>query len=110
MRDYIHVADLAEAHVLALGYLRDQKKSLVANCGYGRGFSVLDVLKTVERVGGKALPVTYGPRRIGDAEAIVARVDKINAHLDWHPAWADLDTIVGHALAWEETLMRRNRV
>ena len=110
VRDYIHVSDLAEAHVLALGYLRDQKKSLVANCGYGRGFSVLEVLKTVERVGGKALPVTYGPRRAGDAEAIVARVDKIHAHLDWHPKQDDLDTIVAHALAWEETLIRRNRV
>jgi UDP-glucose 4-epimerase len=110
VRDYIHVADLAEAHVLALSHLRDTKTSLVANCGYGRGFSVLEVLKAVERVGGKPLPVTYGPRRPGDAEAIVARVDKIHAHLDWHPAHADLDTIVGHALAWEETLMRRNRV
>jgi UDP-glucose 4-epimerase len=110
VRDYIHVADLAEAHVLALDHLRSQKTSLVANCGYGRGFSVLEVLKAVERVGGKPLPVTYGPRRAGDAEAIVARVDKIHAHLDWHPAWADLDTIVGHALAWEENLMRRNRI
>ncbi|WP_333824366.1 UDP-glucose 4-epimerase GalE [Pinisolibacter sp.] len=110
VRDYIHVTDLAEAHVLALEYLRSQKTSLVANCGYGRGFSVLEVLKAVERVGGKPLPVTYGPRRAGDAEAIVARVDKIHAHLDWHPAHADLDTIVGHALAWEEVLMRRNRL
>ena len=110
VRDYIHVTDLAAAHVLALEYLRREKKSLVANCGYGRGFSVLEVLKSVERVGGAPLPVTYGPRRAGDAEAIVARVDKIHAHLDWKPAHADLDTIVGHALVWEETLMRRNRV
>ena len=110
VRDYIHVTDLAAAHVLALEYLRREKKSLVANCGYGRGFSVLEVLKSVERVGGAPLPVTYGPRRAGDAEAIVARVDKIHAHLPWQPAHADLDTIVGHALAWEETLMRRNRV
>ncbi|MDK9698160.1 MAG: UDP-glucose 4-epimerase GalE [Siculibacillus sp.] len=110
VRDYIHVADLAEAHVLALGHLRETKTSLVANCGYGRGFSVLDVLKAVERVGGRPLPVTYGPRRAGDAEAIVARVDRIHAHLDWRPAHDDLDTIVGHALAWEEILMRRNRV
>ena len=110
VRDYIHVTDLAEAHVQALQYLREAKKSLVANAGYGRGFSVLEVLKAVERVGGKPLPITYGPRRAGDAEAIVARVDEIHAHLDWKPAWDDLDTIVGHALAWEETLIRRNRI
>ncbi len=110
VRDYIHVTDLAEAHVQALQYLRDAKKSLVANAGYGRGFSVLEVLQAVERVGGKPLPITYGPRRPGDAAAIVARVDEIHAHLDWKPAWADLDTIVGHALAWEETLIRRNRI
>lgn len=110
VRDYIHVSDLAEAHVLALGHLRDKKTSLVANCGYGRGFSVLEVLKAVERAGGKPLPVTYGPRRAGDAESIVARVDRIHANLDWTPAWADLDTIVAHALAWEETLIRRNRI
>ncbi len=110
VRDYIHVADLAEAHVLALGHLRTGTSSLVANCGYGEGFSVLEVLKAVERVTGRPLPVTYGPRRPGDAETIVARVDRIHAHLDWKPAWDDLDTIVGHALAWEETLMRRNRV
>ena len=100
VRDYIHVTDLAEAHVLALDHLRRTETSLVANCGYGRGFSVLEVLKAVERAGGKPLPVTYGPRRAGDAEAIVARVDRIHAHLDWKPAHADLDTIVGHALAW----------
>ncbi len=110
VRDYIHVSDLAEAHVLALGHLREKKTSLVANCGYGRGFSVLEVLKAVERAGGRPLPVTYGPRRAGDAESIVARVDRIHANLDWTPAWADLDTIVGHALAWEENLIRRNRI
>ena len=110
VRDYIHVSDLAAAHVLALDHLRTKQASLVANCGYGRGFSVLDVLKAVERVGGRPLPVTFGPRRAGDAEAIVARVDEIHAHLDWQPAWDDLDTIVGHALAWEEALIRRNRI
>lgn len=110
VRDYIHVSDLAAAHVLALDHLKTKQTSLVANCGYGRGFSVLDVLKAVERVGGRPLPVTFGPRRAGDAEAIVARVDEIHAHLDWQPAWDDLDTIVGHALAWEEALIRRNRI
>jgi UDP-glucose 4-epimerase len=108
VRDYIHVSDLAEAHVLALGHLRATGTSLVANCGYGRGFSVLEVLAAVERVTGAKLPVTYGPRRLGDASSIVARVEKIHATLDWHPQWDDLDTIVGHALAWEKSLATRN--
>ncbi|TBW36471.1 UDP-glucose 4-epimerase GalE [Siculibacillus lacustris] len=108
VRDYIHVADLAEAHVLALGHLRATETSLVANCGYGRGFSVLEVLAAVERVTGAKLPVTYGPRRLGDASSIVARVDRIHEKLDWHPQWDDLDTIVGHALAWEKQLLTKN--
>ncbi len=110
VRDYIHVSDLADAHVQALLHLRREKTSLVANCGYGKGFSVLEVLSAVERVTGEKLPVTYGPRRLGDASSIVARVDRIHQHLDWTPAWDDLDTIVSHALAWEKALMKRNRV
>ena len=110
VRDYIHVADLADAHVLALDRLRTGAPSLVANCGYGKGFSVLEVLSAVERVTGAKLPVTYGPRRLGDASSIVARVDRIHENLDWRPKWDDLDTIVEHALAWEKALMTRNRV
>lgn len=110
VRDYIHVADLAAAHVVALDRLRAGAPSLVANCGYGKGFSVLEVLKAVERVTGAKLPVTYGPRRAGDAAAIVARVDRIHAELpSWQPEWDDLDTIVDHALAWEKALQVRNR-
>lgn len=110
VRDYIHVADLADAHVLALDHLRQTKSSLVANCGYGRGFSVLEVLSAIERVTGAKLPVTYGPRRLGDASEIVAKVDRIRSTLPWQPKWDDLDTIVSHALAWEKTLMTRNRI
>ncbi len=110
VRDYIHVADLAEAHVLALDHLREKKTSLVANCGYGSGFSVLEVLASIERVTGAKLPVTFGPRRLGDASEIVAKVDRIRSTLPWRPKWDDLDTIVTHALAWEKTLQTRNRV
>lgn len=110
VRDYIHVADLADAHVLALDHLREKKTSLVANCGYGTGFSVLEVLASIERVTGAKLPVTFGPRRLGDASEIVAKADRIRSTLPWTPKWADLDTIVSHALAWEKTLMTRNRV
>lgn len=110
VRDYIHVADLADAHVLALDHLRQKQTTLVANAGYGKGFSVLEVLKAVERVTGAKLPVTYGPRRLGDASSIVARVDRIHAALPWTPKWDDLDTIVAHALAWEQSLRTRNRI
>ena len=110
VRDYIHVADLADAHVLALDHLREKETSLVANCGYGNGFSVLEVLQAVERVTGAKLPVTYGPRRLGDASQIVAKVDRIRSTLPWKPKWDDLDTIVSHALAWEKALMVRNRI
>ncbi len=110
VRDYIHVADLADAHVLALDRLRGGAPSLIANCGYGRGFSVLEVLRSVERVTGTALPIVRGPRRAGDPASLVARVDRIHAELDWRPKWDDLDTIVAHALAWEKALITRNRV
>lgn len=110
VRDYIHVADLADAHVHALDHLRSGGATLIANCGYGRGFSVLEVLAAVERVTGAKLPVTFGPRRAGDADRIVARVDRIHERLAaWVPKWADLDTIVAHALAWEKSLTTRNR-
>lgn len=110
VRDYIHVTDLAEAHVLAVRHLRERQTSLVANCGYGRGFSVLDVLKAVERVTGRPLPVVIGPRRAGDTAEVVAEVRRIHAHFDWTPKWDHLDTIISHALAWEEQLVKRNRI
>ncbi len=109
VRDYIHVSDLADAHVLALDRLRSGAPSLVANCGYGKGFSVLEVIGAVERVTGAKLPVKMGPRRAGDPAGLVARVDRIHESLDWNPRWNDLDTIVGHALAWEKALVQRNR-
>jgi UDP-glucose 4-epimerase len=110
VRDYIHVSDLADAHVLALDHLRRNAVSLVANCGYGKGFSVREVLAAVERVTGAKLPVTYGPRRLGDAASIVARNERIHATLDWEPRYDDLETIVTHALSWEKALRTRNRV
>lgn len=110
VRDYIHVSDLVAAHLLALRHLRDTGEVLVCNCGYGNGFSVLDVLGAVERVGGGKLPVVYGPRRPGDSPKVVAGVDRIRATLDWKPAYADLDVIVAHALAWERHLGQRNQI
>lgn len=107
VRDYIHVSDLVAAHLDALKYLRAGGENLVLNCGYGRGYSVLEVIETVKRVSGKNFPVELSPRRPGDPAAIVARADKIRATLGWQPKLDDLEKIVTHALAWESTLKNR---
>ena len=85
LRDYIHVSDLIAAHVDALTHLRSGGESGIFNCGYGKGYSVLEVIKAVERVNGAALPVTYGPRRAGDPAAIVAGADRVRQVLGWQP-------------------------
>jgi UDP-glucose 4-epimerase len=108
VRDYIHVKDLARAHVAALGHLQSGGKSDVFNCGYGKGFSVLEVIDAVKRVSGVDFAVKMGPARAGDPAAIVAASDKIRADLGWQPEFDNLDTIVGHALAWEAHLAKRN--
>ncbi|MCP4380421.1 MAG: UDP-glucose 4-epimerase GalE [Hyphomicrobiales bacterium] len=109
VRDYIHVSDLVAAHVDTLRYLRAGQPSLVANCGYGHGFSVLEVIDAVKRVSGAAFPVVIGERRPGDSAAIVASPKRIFERLGWKPRFDDLDRIVSDALAWEEALKRRNR-
>jgi UDP-glucose 4-epimerase len=107
MRDYIHVTDLVRAHSDALTYLRDGGQSVTMNCGYGRGFSVLEVIDTVKRVSGVDFKVDLAPRRPGDPAQIVARSDKARQTLGWQPQLDDLGTIVQHALAWERKLMAR---
>ena len=104
LRDYIHVTDLADAHLRALAHLRGGGDSLVLNCGYGHGFSVREVIAMVKRVSGSDFPVTEAPRRAGDPAALVARADKLPALLGWRPQHADLETIVRHALDWERRL------
>jgi UDP-glucose 4-epimerase len=105
VRDYIHVSDLAAAHVLALGALIGQpQRSLTMNCGYGTGFSVLEVLDAVDRVTNRKLVRELAPRRAGDPDALVSDNRLIKATLPWVPQYADLDLIVGHALAWERRL------
>jgi len=108
-RDYIHVSDLVSAHLAALKHLRAGGENLVLNCGYGRGYSVLEVIETVKRVSHKDFPVEMSPRRPGDPAAIVARADKIRAKLGWQPKLDDLSKIVTHALAWETKLKNRTR-
>lgn len=107
IRDYVHVTDLARAHLSALDHLRGDGASETLNCGYGSGFSVLEVIDAVKRVSGADFPVHHGPRRAGDPPVLVAQCDKIGAVLDWHPRYNDLDTIVMHALNWEEQLIER---
>ncbi len=108
VRDYIHVSDLAQAHVVALDALAaEPARSFTLNCGYGRGFSVLEVLDTVERVAGVRLARTLAPRRAGDPGALIADNRAIVEQLSWQPRYADLGTIVEHALAWEHGLGAR---
>jgi UDP-glucose 4-epimerase len=107
VRDYIHVEDLAAAHLKALDYLRAGGESTTLNCGYGRGFSVREVLDTVARVAGQPLNVIESPRRAGDPAELVARADRIRSTLGWAPNHADLDGIVRTALAWERRLQRQ---
>jgi UDP-glucose 4-epimerase len=109
VRDYIHVSDLVSAHLMALKHLRAGGENLVLNCGYGRGYSVLEVIETVKRVANKDFPVEMSPRRRGDPAAIVARADKIRAKLGWQPKLDYLSKIVTHALAWEAKLKNRAR-
>ena len=101
VRDYIHVTDLVAAHLDALRYLRDGGASMILNCGYARGHSVLDVIKTVKRVSGVDFAVKLSGRRAGDLAAIVADAGRIRSVLGWKPKFDDLETIVRHALAWE---------
>ena len=106
VRDYIHVDDLARAHLDAVDYLRAGGRSEVLNCGYGHGFSVREVLQSVERVSGRPLVIREEPRRAGDPPGLVARSEKIRQVLGWTPKLDDLDLIVTHALRWEEKLAR----
>ena len=109
IRDYIHVTDLAAAHSSALGYLREGGASMVANCGYGHGFSVREVLKSVEKAAGHSIEARMAPPRPGDPASVVSDPARLKATLGWTPAYDDLDTIVAHALAWEKKLKERNR-
>jgi len=105
VRDYIHVSDLAAAHVLALEALVAQPdESLTMNCGYGRGFSVLEVLDAVDRVTNRRIERVPQGRRAGDSDSLVSDNSRIKATLPWVPQYAELETIVNHALAWERRL------
>jgi UDP-glucose 4-epimerase len=106
VRDFIHVSDLAQAHRAALSYLRAGGASTTLNCGYGRGYSVLETIEAVRRVSGRNFAVQTAPRRPGDIMTMIADTGRIGSTLDWTPQYADLETIAAHALAWEEKLFQ----
>ena len=108
VRDYIHVSDLIAAHMDGLAYLRRGGHSGIFNCGYGRGYSVLEVIRAVEKAHGAKLTVDLAPRRAGDPAAIVAGAEQVRKVLGWTPRYDDLDVIVASALDWEKRLAHRN--
>lgn len=109
IRDYIHVSDLIEAHMAALAHLRQGGASGAYNCGYGRGFSVLEVVAALERELGHALPAVRAARRPGDAASLVADPTRLRSALNWRARYDDLDFIVRTALAWERRLLSGSR-
>ncbi len=105
VRDYLHVVDLASAHLNALSYLRDGGPCVTLNVGYGHGYSVREVLRMVEACAGQSLVIREEARRAGDPPYLVARADRVRAELGWHPRYDDLQAIVGSSLAWERKLV-----
>ncbi len=106
VRDFIHVSDLVNAHYAALGFLRGGGLKFTANCGYGQGYSVLEVIEAVKRISGSDFEVRNGARRPGDISQMVANADRLMSRLGWKPRYDDLDAIISSALAWEANLPR----
>lgn len=109
VRDFIHVSDLVAAHLDALSHLRAGGDSLIANCGYGRGYTVSEVLESVKRISGRGFDIRLGPRRAGDIVTSVADSTRARTILNWSPRHDDIDEIVKSALAWETSLARSNQ-
>lgn len=110
IRDYLHVSDLIDAHVLALDYLRDGCENSTFNVGYGQGYSVRDILSTVKRITGMDFPVEDGPRREGDPVQVVAEASLIRQKLGWSPRFNDIEKIVQDAYQWELKQQKRRQL
>jgi len=108
IRDFIHVSDLVNAHYAALEFLRQGGRKFTGNCGYSKGYSVLEVIEAVKRISGNDFPVRIAARREGDIPAIVADSNRMMGRLNWQPRYANIDTIITHALAWEKKLAERD--
>ena len=104
VRDYIHVSDLADIHLKAASYLLTNKKTDIFNCGYGRGYSVLEVINTANKLYNNAINFKYDLRRPGDSEKLVSNVDKLHHHIDWMPKYNNLDLIIQTTVNWEKKM------
>ena len=108
IRDYIHVSDLADIHLEVSKHLVNFKKSEIFNCGYGRGYSVLEVINAANKITGNKIKFEYAPRRPGDAEKLISNVNKLNRYINWKPRFDDLDYIIKTAISWEKKIYEKN--
>ena len=109
VRDYIHVSDLVDAHVSSLKYLSDHEGGITLNCGYGKGYSVIDVLKVFEEIKGKPLKYEFADRREGDSASLIANNNLIKEKLNWVPKHNDLTKIIEDALNWEKKIINHEK-
>ena len=108
IRDFIHVSDLASIHLEAAKYLLEKKISNIFNCGYGKGYSVLEVINTANEIYNNKIMFEYDKRRAGDSEKLIANVDKLHEHIDWKPKFDDLKLIIKTAVDWEKKINEKN--
>ena len=108
IRDYIHVSDLASIHLEAANYLLEKKISNIFNCGYGKGYSVLEVINIAKKIYGEKIKFEYDKRRPGDAERLISNVDKLHQHINWKPQFDNLDLIIQTAVEWEKKIHEKN--
>ena len=108
IRDYIHVSDLASIHLEAAKYLLENQISNIFNCGYGKGYSVLEVINIAKKIYGEKIKLEYDKRRPGDAERLISNVDKLHQHINWKPKFDNLDLIIQTAVEWEKKLHEKN--
>ena len=108
IRDYIHVSDLASIHLEAAKYLLENKISNIFNCGYGKGYSVLEVINIAKKIYGEKIKFEYDKRRPGDAEKLISNVDKLHQHINWKPKFDNLDLIIQTAVEWEKKIHEKN--
>ena len=108
VRDYIHVSDLADIHLAACEYLIEKKISNIFNCGYGKGFSVLEVINAANKITNNKIRFEYSKRRPGDAEKLVSDVEKLYKNINWQPKYNDLDFIIRTAISWERKIYEKN--
>ena len=104
IRDYIHVSDLADIHVKSLEYILEKKQSKILNCGYGKGYSVKEVLDTLNRICNNKIYIKYGNRRSGDAVSLVSNTNQLMETISWAPKYNDLETILKTSIKWENKI------